>query len=156
MVTEKEIIGVTENAKKIHSEKPLYTVTPEEMSKFKENKNQLQMMIFNRKVENDKKFNLGSTLGYEKLEELCQISVTSLKKTISGTDRITRTFLYKFCVGLQMSIEEANEYFTLLDGPLNETYNMADTICHHALRDKNSIHEFCEEYEKYVGKKLSR
>lgn len=156
MIKEKEIKQITENTKKTLEEKPLYSVTSEEVSKFKDNKSKLQMMIFNKKIENDKKYSLGSTLGYEKLEELCQISVTSLKKTIRGTDRITRTFLYKFCVGLQMSIEEANEYFKLLDGPLNETYNLADAICHHALRDKDSIYDFCDEYEKHVGKKLSR
>ena len=64
-------------------------------------------------------------------------------------------FLYKFSVGLQMTLEEANTYFELCGGALNERC-MADYICIRALLDHDSIDHFIEEFEKHTGIKLSR
>lgn len=154
MVTSEEMKKVFDEAKK-QIDKPLYSVTPEEMKRYAENKSNLQLLIFKKKKENDAKFGLKSTAGYDKIEELCLISITSLKKTMNGTDRATRTFLYKFSVGLQMSLDEANELFELCGGSLRKE-DPADYICMCALRDRDSIYKFCEDYEKYIGKKISR
>ena len=96
----------------------------------------------------------GTAEVYDKLEELCQISVTTMKKTISGTQKISRNFLYKFVVGLHMSVEEANEYFALCGGELN-LKNPADFICYRALEDGDSIFQFIEDFEHYTGLKIA-
>ena len=153
MVTEEEMKNVISNAEKAQ-EKPVYSVTPEEMQRFKTN-DRLPYLIANKKRQNDEKCGVSSTAGYGLIEEMCQISETSMKKTMNGSIRVTRTFLYKFTIGLHMSLDEANELFALCGGPLRET-DIADYICINYLETKDDIHKFIEQYEQYVGKKLTR
>jgi hypothetical protein len=94
-----------------------------------------------------------SSEAYEKLEEQCQISIDTMKKTISGRVKPKRNFLYKFTVGLHMTLEEANEFFELNGGTLRESC-LADYICIHALRDKDDIEVFISDYEKHTGSKI--
>ena len=54
-----------------------------------------------------------------------------------------------------MSLEEANKLFELCGGPLRKT-DVADYICINYLETNDDIHKFCEQYEEYTGKKLSR
>lgn len=153
MVTEEEMKNVISNAEKAQ-EKPVYSVTPEEMQRFKTN-DRLPYLIANKKRQNDDKYDVSITAGFGIIEEMCQISETNMKRTINGTIRVTRTFLYKFTIGLHMSLDEANELFALCGGPLRET-DPADYICINYLETKDDIHKFIEQYEQYVGKKLTR
>lgn len=153
MVTEEEMKKVIANAESEQA-KPVYSVTPEEMQRFKKNA-RLPYLIADKKREHDEKYGVSITAGYGLIEEKCLISETSMKKTINGSIRVTRTFLYKFTIGLQMSLDEANELFILCGGPLRET-DIADYICINFLKTKDDIHKFIEQYEQYVGKKLSR
>lgn len=130
-------------------------VTAAELKRFDEDKRKLRTMIMDAKKEFEVKYHIKPTPAYEKMEEICLISVTSLKKTMNGSQHITRNFLYKLAVGLQMSVEEANRFFALCGGVLNEEY-MADYICIHALLDHDSIHDFCDQFEKYTGIRIKR
>lgn len=154
MVTVEEMKAVIDNYVEAGKEKTYYSVTPEEMRRFEKN-SKLPMMISQRKMKNDNEHKVKPTPGYELIEEMCCISVTSLKKTINGSDRPTRTFLYRFTVGLHMSLEEANAFFDLCGGTLREE-NPEDYLCIKALLDGDDIHDFCSDYEKYFNKKLTR
>ena len=62
--------------------------------------------------------------------------------------------LYKFCIGLELTLPQAEELFLLSeDGELTEN-NIGDFIFLHAL-GKDNIYSFIDEYEKYVHKKIS-
>lgn len=134
-------------------EKTSYRVSSFEMKQF-DTAWELQDKIGNRKEQFQKERGLKAYPAYDKLEEECQISVTSIKQTISGRQKVTRNFLYKFTIGLRMSIEEANEYFALCGGELN-LKNREDYICYHALADGDTIFEFIEQFEKYTGLKIA-
>lgn len=153
MVTKEEMKNVIANAEKAQ-EKPVFSVTPEEMQRFKVN-DKLPYLIANKKSQNDDKYDVSITAGFGIIEEMCQISETNMKRTMNGTIRVTRSFLYKFTIGLHMSLDEANELFALCGGPLRET-DPADYICINYLETKDDIHKFIEQYEQYVGKKLTR
>lgn len=153
MVTNEEMKIIIENAKN-DRKNTSYSVTPEEMQRFKVN-DKLPSLISAKKMENDKKHGVTATAGYGLIEELCLISEASLKKTINRSIRVTRTFLYKFTIGLHMSLDEANELFNLCGGPLRET-DPADYICINYLKTKDDIHKFCEQYKEYIGKNLTR
>lgn len=153
MVTKEEMKKVIENAEKERN-KVSYSVTPEEMQRFKAN-DKLPYLIATKKRENDDKLGLNLTSGCEKIEELCLIEVSTFKKTINGSIRVTRTFLYKFTIGLHMTLEEANKLFELCGGPLRET-DPADYLCKRYLEEPDDIYTFCEQYEEYIGKKLTR
>lgn len=154
MVNEQIMRDLIKNYVAPGQEKTSLAVTPEDMKRFDKNA-RLPKLIAQRKIKNDIDHGVSATAGYDLIEELCLISITSLKKTISGKDRPTRTFLYKFTVGLHMSVEEANEYFDLCGGTLREE-NPEDFLCIHALLDEDTIYDFCEQYEYYFHKKLAR
>ena len=130
-------------------------VTASELSVFREQSIRLANLIGLKKLQYQKENGLSSTAAYGELEERCLISTTTFKKTINGSLDPTRHFLYKFSVGLQMSLDEANTYFELCGEALNERC-MADYICIHALLDHDSIDLFIEQFEKHTGIKLSR
>ena len=102
------------------------------LSHFIDHENALRDMIFRKKDLYQSENKVGTLAAYERLEEECQINVDTMKKTISGSIKVTRNFLYKFAVGLHMSLEEANQYFELNGGGLRESC-LADYICIHAL-----------------------
>lgn len=77
----------------------------------------------------------------------------TLKKTINGSIKITRNFIYKFVVRLHMTLEEANTYFELNGGALRETC-LADYICLHALLDQDDIHQFISDFEQHTETKI--
>lgn len=86
---------------------------------------------------------------YAGIEEICQISETSLKKSCAGTQKITRQFLYKFTVGLKMSIEAANEFFALCGGVLRDD-DLEDFICMKALIDGDDILFFINQFNDFI------
>ena len=67
---------------------------------------------------------------------------------------MTRTFLYKFTVGLKLTVDEANKFFDLCGGPLYEKC-FADYICLRALEDKDDIEVFIKQFELHTGRKIS-
>lgn len=125
-------------------------------ARFKENKRKLAIKIGAIKLKFEKDNQLSSIKAYEALEEKCQISVSTFKYALKGDKRYTanRRFLYKFVVGLKLSLEEANELFELENGRLNESC-LEDLICMCALRDNDDIYEFIEEFEDKTGSKIS-
>lgn len=154
MVNEQAMQNLIENYIEPVTNKASLAVTPEDMKRFDKNA-RLPKLIAQRKIKNDLDHSVSATAGYDLIEEMCLISITSIKKTISGKDRPTRTFLYKFAVGLHMNIEEANKFFDLCGGTLREDCP-EDYLCIHALLDKDSIYDFCSDYEYYFKKKLTR
>jgi len=134
-------------------EKTSSRVSVGELSHFVDNEDILKDMISRRKIRYQNEHNLSALAAYEKLEEQCQISIDTMKKTISGRIKVTRNFLYKFTVGLHMTLEEANEYFKLNGGTLRESC-LADYICIHALLDKDEISLFINDFEKHTGSKI--
>ena len=86
---------------------------------------------------------------YEKLEELTQLSSTTIKHTIKGRDRVTRTTLYKLCVGLGMSLDAANKLFRKCGGVLKEDC-LEDFICIRAIEDGDDIDRFIDDYNHYT------
>lgn len=154
MLSKEEYERIIAISQKEEHEKVAFQMTSADMQRF-EHKNKLPSMIADRKMQNDIEKGLKALHGYSDIEESCLISVTSLKKTINGSQKVTRSFLYKFAVGLHMSIEEANQYFALCGGVLHED-SLEDAICRCALRDENNIYEFVEEFERLTGSKIAR
>lgn len=147
MVTKEEMkkFGVVDDDKE---RKASYHVTADEMRRFAVNA-ELNNKVYNKINEYAKKHNIKPK--YEGIEDRCQLSASTLKKSCAGTIRITRLFLYKLTVGLQMDIDEANELFTLCGGPLNE-HSPEDYICINALRDKDDIIHFIDQFNEYIRK----
>ena len=123
-----------------------YHVTVEEMRRFSVNA-ELNNKIYIKITEYTKKHNIKPK--YEGIEDRCQLSASALKKSCAGSIRITRTFLYKLTVGLKMGIEEADELFSLCGGPLSES-SLEDYICIKALRDKDDINHFIDQFNEFV------
>ena len=123
-----------------------YQVTAAEMRRFEANKT-LNDKVYKKITDYTKKNNIKPK--YEGLEEICQLSSTSLKKSCAGTQKITRYFLYKLTVGLHMSVEEANELFKLCGGVLAED-NIEDFICYKALLDGDDINRFIDEFNSVI------
>ena len=130
-----------------------YQVTLHDIRPFNEQRIELADKIAERKKLYAEENHLKATIAYDFLEGECHISVDTLKKSINGTLKITRSFLYKFVVGLRMSIEEANEYFTLCGGPLNPQAR-EDFICIRALEDGDGIELFIQQFEEFTGNKI--
>lgn len=147
MVTEKELSEMNFKSNNT-SEKVSYQVTDEEMKKFEKNKD-LPFMVYEKINQYAKENNIKPK--YEGLEEICQLSETTLKKSVAGTQKITRTFLYKLAVGLRMKPDEANQFFKLCGGELRED-DIEDYICMKALVDGDDIDIFIDDFNKYVAK----
>ena len=152
MVNEKEmrkLIKEYENKKDVHSES--YRFRDSDIIQTEKDKRRLPFLISERKLQNDEEHNVGATKGYDLIGDMCLIAETTFKKTVNSKIPVTRKFLYKFVVGLKMSIEEANKFFSMCGGTLKED-NPEDLLCIRALEDGDSIYDFCNDYEKYFGK----
>lgn len=134
-------------------EKASYRVNDADMDAFKGQDKKLAKKIGSIKLKYEEDNKISSMAAYDQLEEKCQISVSTLKSTISGKIPPTRNFLYKFTVGLKMKLEEANELFQLCDGPLTLACK-ADKICIFALRDHDDIYQFIDDMQKYTRIKI--
>lgn len=136
-----------------------YNVNDAEMAQFKDQDKKLAKKIGTIKLKYDAEHcNSRSNQGYDEISQLCQIPVDTIKKTIRNERsdakskiRPTRNFVYKFVVGLKMSVEEANELFALCGGSLTEE-TAADYICLRALEHGDDIFRFLEQYKKYIGR----
>lgn len=154
MLTKEEYKQVIERQFTLQKQRTALQVSSVDLKRF-ENNTKLPSMISNRKIQYDIENGLKAIHGYSALGEDCLISVTTLKKVINGSDKVTRKFLYKFAVGLRMSLEEANEYFSLCGGQLHDD-SLEDYICKCALRDGDDIYTFAEEFERLTNTKIIR
>lgn len=95
MITQREVDEILqkESGEKERS-RVSYQMTDADLKAF-EKCAELPGMIADRKIRNDLEKGLKAIHGYSDIEECCNISVTSLKKTINRTQKPTRTFLYK-------------------------------------------------------------
>lgn len=134
-------------------EKNSLHVTASELSPFIDKERELAKKIGARKIKYTKEHGYSTEKANDQLEEDCLIPADTMRKTILGTTKCTRNFLYKFTVGMRMTVDEAKEFFSLCDGPLYERC-MADYICKKALEDGDDIHVFVEDFEKNTGIKL--
>lgn len=128
-------------------------VTARDLARFDDQNIELADMIASAKADLADREGLSATRASEWIANHCQISEDTLKKTIIGTTKVTRTFLYKITVGLKMTVDEANKYFDLCGGPLYEKC-MADYICMQALKDKDDIEVFIKDFELHTGMKI--
>lgn len=152
MITKEEMCKFRDYVPK--EEGVAYQVTAKEMAGFDDNRSKLASLLADRKKEYEKENGFNSECAYTYLEEECQISEETIRKTITSRLKATRNFLYKFTVGLEMSIEEADEFFVLCGGKLDDS-DPGDYICRRALRDGDDIFSFINQYEEYVNLKIS-
>lgn len=145
MVTEKEMAERNFTVSDVEH-KASYHVTSDEMRRFAVNA-ELNNLVYKKINDYTKKHNIKPK--YEGLEDRCQLSASTLKKSCGGTIRITRLFLYKLTVGLKMDVEEANELFALCGGVLNEDFH-EDYVCFKALKDKDDIIHFIDQFNHYA------
>lgn len=145
MVTREEI---EQKIFKNYDDRESCRVSKEEIIRFEENNKLLTQMVGDKKIEFEETCKTGYG-SYEKLAEACELSVSTLKRTIAGGIKVTRTFLYKFAVGTKMSLEEANEYFALCGGILRND-NLEDYICIRALEDGDDIELYVKQYKEYT------
>ena len=142
MVTEQEI-----KSRKFRSdfekEHISYQVGNEEMTIFSEKKTKLE-----------KDFNCNRSKIAEKIEDNCQQSWDTYKKIINGRGKATRVALYKFCIGMNLSREEADTLFNLTEEGRLTDDNIGDYIFVRAL-GQDSIFDFIYEFEKYTGKSIA-
>lgn len=136
-----------------HEDTQSLRVTATELSRFVDQDDELACMIGDAKLDLAEREGFSATRASEWIEDHCQISEDTLKKTITGKIKVTRTFLYKFTVGMKMTVDEANKYFELCGGPLYERC-MADYICMKALKDKDDIEVFIKDFELHTGLKI--
>ena len=129
-------------------EKVSMRVTANDVVHFDENTKKLIAKIRNKLISFNTERNL-SKMNYTEFSNACDVHETTIKKVLSGRMlsktgdgfSITRKFLYKLAVGLKMSVEEANEYFALCGGRLQEDC-LGDYICIRALIDGDSLKLF--------------
>ena len=147
MVTEKEMTEKNFTVTEI-DRNASYHVTADEMRRFSVNAI-LNDLVYEKIEDYVQKHNIKPK--YPELEERCQLSESTIKKSCNGTIRTTRLFLYKLTVGLQMDIDEANELFALCGGELNLAFH-EDYVCYKALKDKDDIMHFIDQFNEYAKK----
>ena len=128
-------------------------VTAPELVSFLDQQKELGNKIGKCKMKFAEKNGYSTEKANDELENVCLIPYDTIRKTIVGTTKCTRHFLYKFCLGVGMTIDEANEYFEMCGGPLYAKC-MEDYIFIKAIEDKDSVEKFVEDFEKHVGVKL--
>ena len=153
MVREDIINSIEFAINEYKSEKSSLRVNAEEMTFFAENEKKLAQIIGKMKLRYEVEHKLKPMAAYDEIEEKCQISISTIKNTINGKIKTTRNFLYKFAVGMQLSVDAANELFELCDGRLREDCK-ADYIVIRALEDKDDIYTFIEDFQKYTNLKI--
>lgn len=153
MVTEQEI-----KSRKFRSdfekEKLSYQVSGEEMRMFSEKKRKLAKTLNNFVLKLEMDYDCSRNKIADKIEENCQQSWDTYKRIINGRCKATRVALYKFCIGMNLSREEADTLFNLTEeGKLTDD-NIGDYIFVRAL-GQDSIFDFIDEFEKYAGKSIA-
>lgn len=153
MVTEQEI-----KSRKFRSdfekEKLSYQVSGEEMRMFGEKKRKLAKTLNNFVLKLEMDYDCSRNKIADKIEENCQQSWDTYKRIINGRCKATRVALYKFCIGMNLSREEADPLFNLTEEGRLTDDNIGDYIFVRAL-GQDSIFDFIDEFEKYTGKSIA-
>ena len=92
---------------------------------------------------------------YAQLEVLCDINESTMRKYLNGQRSITRNAVAKFCVGLQLTIEQSEELFLLQGHCLDAKHNRFDALVVNALQDGDDIgifFETCKEFNIEIFK----
>lgn len=153
MVTEQEI-----KSRKFRSdfekEKLSYQVSSKEMEIFDEKKTKLAKTLNNFVLKLETDYDCSRNKIADKIEENCQQSWDTYKRIINGRCKATRVALYKFCIGMNLSREEADTLFNLTEEGKLTNDNIGDYIFVRAL-GRDSIFDFIDEFEKYTGKSIA-
>ena len=153
MVTEQEI-----KSRKFRSdfekEQISYQVGDEEMTIFSEKKTMLAKTLNNFVLKLEMDYDCSRNKIADKIEENCQQSWDTYKRIINGRCKATRVALYKFCIGMNLSREEADTLFNLTEEGRLTDDNIGDYIFVRAL-GQDSIFDFIYEFEKYTGKSIA-
>lgn len=128
-------------------------VTAAELSPFLDQQKELGKKIGDYKIQFAKKNGYCTEKANDELENVCLIPYDTIRKIIIGTTKCTRHFLYKFCLGVGITVDEANELFEMCGGPLYAKC-MEDYIFIKAIEDEDTVEEFVKDFEKHVGIKL--
>lgn len=84
-----------------------------------------------------------------RMEALCGVSYELVKKYINGSRPVTRESLAKLCVGMRLSVEQAQPLFQLEGHSLEPEVNLLDAVIVDALQCGDDIDVFADECEKY-------
>lgn len=153
MVTEQEIKSRKFKCD-FEKKKLSYQVSSKEMEIFDKKKTKLAKTLNNFVQKLEKDFNCNRSKIAEKIEDNCQQSWDTYKKIINGRCKATRVALYKFCIGMNLSREEADTLFALAEEGRLTDDNIGDYIFVRAL-GQDSIFDFIVEFEKYTGKSIA-
>ncbi|MBR4450715.1 MAG: helix-turn-helix domain-containing protein [Clostridia bacterium] len=131
-----------------------YRLTNEDKTRFTQKEEALLTKLYEYKADLKKRDPHNAT--YERMAELCCVSVDSLKKIIKGrVQDVTKGFLLRFTYGMGMSVDEANEFFELFEGKLSED-RIEDLAFLRAREDGDSIEEFDEELKEIMRSKINK
>ena len=87
--------------------------------------------------------------------DLCQTNEKTIRNYLAGRVPIPRKFLYKFAVGLDLTLEDANDLFSICGGELNEKCR-EDYIVIRAIEMGDDIDGFIKNYNENVKIKENR
>ena len=85
------------------------------------------------------------------IAEYCHTNEKTLREYLNGNRRITREFLYKLAIGLELTLDEADLLFEKCGGKLNAD-NRQDYIVINAILDHDDIDDFIENFNELVPK----
>lgn len=131
-----------------------YLTTGKDLSAPRERMNRLRMKIADDV--NQLTYERSGILeqAYAYIDAHCHIAPPTMKKALQGNSRITRKMLYKYTVGMRMSLEQAQEYFELQGRHLSNDSDEEEMIAFNALRDGDSADSLIEEFLHLLGKRL--
>lgn len=153
-MTKKESIKSLPDIVEITVQTSIRMTTSNNFGEIDSNRQKLLLLISNRINALAHKHNCMSKRAYEYIDVHCQIAPATMKKILEKKYTITREFLYKFTVGLGMSINDAQEYFRLQGGELRVGIEKTETIVYNALRDKDDIDNLIGEFSSLLNRKL--
>lgn len=78
----------------------------------------------------------------------CALSESAVRSAVNGKRPITQEFLAFLCVGLKVSIEEAEEMFDLFGHPLTFGFNYFESVTMCAIRDRDEMEAYLEDLKK--------
>ena len=89
---------------------------------------------------------------YAQIDSKLRIAPDTMKKLLRRTTTtISREMLYKIAVGTGMDIETANSFFIMSRGGVLNPDSLNDLIVINALRDKDNIDDFIQEFNEKIG-----
>jgi hypothetical protein len=152
MVTKKELAKMKFEPRK--SNKTSYKVSREELNVYFDEAAELPSDVF--RVIEDYCEKLGMKYEATTIANFCHVNQKSLREYINGSRTITRKFLYKLTIGLDLDKDQANALFIKCGGELDGVHCLEDYIVLRAIEDGDDIEDFIKNYNEFVpdGSKL--